>query len=138
VLRQQGQVDEALASFREAIRCRPGMAEGHRSLGQILQQRRDAAGAAAAFAEADRLTQQKADAQAAVLAVGVGKQRSKDGDLPGAIERFRAALVLDPRNAEAHFRLAEALRRRGALSESRDHLAEARRLAPFRFGPETP
>ncbi|HEY2942427.1 MAG TPA: tetratricopeptide repeat protein, partial [Vicinamibacteria bacterium] len=108
----------------------PTSAEGYLSFGQLLQQKGDAAGAAAAFAEAERLNRKKADAQAATFAVGVGLERRKAGDLDGAIERFREAVRLAPDHPEAHYQLALALQARGALAEARTHFEEARRLAP--------
>ena len=57
-----------MAQLREAIRQQPGYAEAHTSLGQLLQQQGDRAGASAELAEADRLTRRKADAQAAAFA----------------------------------------------------------------------
>jgi tetratricopeptide (TPR) repeat protein len=50
IFRQRGDLDVALASFRETIRINPASAEAQTSLGQVLQLRHDAAGAAAAFA----------------------------------------------------------------------------------------
>jgi tetratricopeptide (TPR) repeat protein len=136
ILRQEGALDEALTELREAVRHRPESPDAHLSIGQILQQKRDAAGAAAAFAEAERLSKIKADAQAATLAVGVGKKRLEAGDRAGAVERFREAVRLDSGNAQAHYELALALRGQGAESEARSHFAEAQRLAPYLIPPQ--
>jgi Flp pilus assembly protein TadD len=109
------------------------------SLGQLLKQTGDAKGAAAAFAEAERLNQRKADAQASTFAVGVGREKLKAGDVAGAIERFREAIRMAPDNPQAHFQLALALERSGARAQARVHFAEARRLAPYLQPPaETP
>jgi Flp pilus assembly protein TadD len=131
IFKQRGDLDAALAELRETIRVNPASAEAHTSLGQVLQSKRDANGAAAAFAEADRLNQRKADAQAAVFAVNAGVERLKRNDLAAAITRFREAVRLDADNAQAHVQLALALRRSGALAESRSELRIARRLAPY-------
>jgi Tfp pilus assembly protein PilF len=138
VLKQQGDAEGALREFRETIKYQPGSIEAHLSLGQLLQQRKDAAGAAAAFAEADRLSKKRADAQAATLAVGVGLQKLKDHDPAGALDRFREAVRLDPENAQAHFQLALALAAGGAREEARAHFQAAHRLAPYLQAPEPP
>jgi Flp pilus assembly protein TadD len=105
----------------------------------LLKQTADAKGAAAAFAEAERLNQRKADAQASTFAVGVGREKLKAGDVAGAIERFREAIRMAPDNPQAHFQLALALERSGARAQARVHFAEARRLAPYLQPPaETP
>ena len=69
---------------------------------------RDRAGAAAAFDEARRLNQKKADVQASTFAVGVGRARARSGDLAGAVEQFERAVQLAPENFEAHYELAKA------------------------------
>ena len=137
IFKQQGDVDRALAEFHETIRINPGSAEAHTSLGQILQARRDVEGASAAFAEAERLNKKKADAQAAVFAVNTGLERLKQKDLAAAIARFREAVRLDDGNAQAHLQLGLALRRSGALAESRSELRIARRLAPHLKPPDS-
>ena len=118
VLKQEGDAAAALAEFRATIKYRPTSAEAHLSLGQLLPQRGDSAGAAAAFAEAERLQARKADAQASTFAVGVGTERGRAGDLPGAIDQFREAIRLAPDNPHAHYQLALALQQSGARAGS--------------------
>jgi Flp pilus assembly protein TadD len=130
VLRQQGKADEALAEFRLAIEKRDA-AEPHLSIGQILQQRGDRSGAAAAFAEAERLNKKKADAQAAAFAASAGRSKLEKGDVAGAVASLREAARLAPEDAQARYQLALALRRSGARAEARREMAEARRLAPY-------
>jgi Flp pilus assembly protein TadD len=131
IFKQRGDLDAALQEFRETIRLNPGSAEAHTSLGQALNAVRDPSGAAAALAEAERLTRLKADGQASVFAVNAGVERLKRADVAAAIARFREAVRLAPDNAEAHYQLAMALRRTGALEESRRELQTARRLSPL-------
>jgi Flp pilus assembly protein TadD len=135
VLKQQGQADEALAEFRVAVAKRDS-AEPHINIGQILQQRGDRDGAAAAFAAAERLNKKKADAQAAAFAASAGRSKLGQGDVAGAVASFREAARLAPEDAQAHYQLALALRRSGARTEARREMAEARRLAPYLQDPE--
>ena len=118
------------------MRLQPRSAEAHLGIGQILRQRGDAAGSAAAFAEADRLRQLKADDQAATFAVSAGMSKLAARDLPGAIASFREAVRLAPEHAQAQYQLGLALQKAGAVAEARKHLAEARRLAPYLAPPD--
>jgi tetratricopeptide (TPR) repeat protein len=120
-----------VAEFRETIRHNPSSAEAHLSLGQALQQKKDAAAAAAAFAEADRLNRKKADAQASAFALSAGREKLARGDVDGALERLREAVRLAPDDAQAHYQLALALTRKGTATEAQSHLDVARRLAPW-------
>ena len=131
IFKQQGDPGAALEELRETIRINPASPEAHTSLGQLLGAQHDAAGAAAAFAEAERLNKLKADAQAAAFAVNAGLERMKRHDVGGAIAKFREAVGLAPDNAQAHFQLALALRRAGRLAEARAEFAAAQRLAPY-------
>jgi Tfp pilus assembly protein PilF len=116
--------------MRETIRLQPRSAEAQLGIAQILQTKKETAEAAAAFAEAQRLTRKKADAQAATFAVGMGLQKMKEKDTAGAIERFREAVRLAPDYPEAHYQLALALQASGARTEAQRQFAEAHRLAP--------
>ena len=109
----------------------PESAEVQLSLGQLLRQRGDESGAAAAFDEARRLSARKTAVQASVFAVGVGRERAKAGERDAAIEKFREAIALAPDNHDAHYALALALSESGDGEGAARALAEARRLAPW-------
>src|SRR5258708_15459028 len=130
VLKQQGKEDDALAQFGETVRLQPRSAEAHLSIGQILRQRGDAAGAGAALAEADRLRKLTGDDQAATFAVSAGLKKLAAKDLTGAIASFREAVRLAPEHAQAPYQLRLALHEAGATMEARPPLAAARRLRP--------
>src|SRR5260370_20386786 len=121
--------------FRTRIRRDPESGAAQASLAEALQATHDAAGGAAALAEAERLNKVKADGQAAVFAVNAGLESLKRHEVAAAIARFREAVRLAPGNAQAHLQLALALRRSGALGESRRELEAARRLAPHSAPP---
>ena len=136
VLKQQGALSQAVSSFRESLKFQPNSIEAHRSLGQTLKQLGQHDAAEKELAEADRLNQRTADAQASTFAVSVGVQKLKAGDRAGAIERFREAIRLASDNPQAHYQLALALRQTGARAEASVHFAEARRLAPYLRPPD--
>jgi tetratricopeptide (TPR) repeat protein len=131
VLRQKGATADALAEFRATITYRPSSAEAHLSLGQLLAQSGQNESAAAAFAEAERLNQRKADAQASTFAVAMAAEKLKAGDTKGAVAALRDAVRLAPDNPQAHYQLALVLQTIGARAEAATHFAEATRLAPY-------
>ena len=134
---QRGDLDAALDELRQTIRLNPASAEAQTSLSQVLSARHDSAGASAALAEAERLNKKTADAQASVFAVNAGLERLKRDEVAGAIGHFREAVRLAPENAQAHYQLAIALRRSGALEESRREFQIAKRLSPFLKPPDS-
>jgi Flp pilus assembly protein TadD len=121
----------AIEEFTRAIELNPTLAEAHLSLGQLLQQMGQPDRAKTALAEHARLMQRKADGQASTFAVGVGREKLKQKDVHAAIAQFREAIRLAPDNPQAHYELAMALKQVGDLASSREHLAEAQRLAPW-------
>jgi Flp pilus assembly protein TadD len=66
-----------------------------------------------------------------VFTVGVGRERLKQGDRAGAIEKFREAIQLAPDNYDAHYALGLALAERGDYAAAQRAFDEARRLAPW-------
>jgi Flp pilus assembly protein TadD len=68
-LGESGRLDEAIASFREAVRLKPDFARAHFNLGVALYRRGDRAGAAAALREAGRLDPGDPDIRGALRAV---------------------------------------------------------------------
>ena len=133
---RQRQLDFTADASHE-LRTPLAVIEAHTSLAQVLTAAHDAAGSAAALAEAERLNRRKADAQASVFAVNAGLERMKRDDVAGAVVQFREAVRLAQDNAQAHYQLAIALRRTGALEESRREFQIARRLSPFLKPPDS-
>ena len=71
-----------------------------------------------------------------MFAVNAGRERLRQNDLPGAIDKFREAISLDPQNAKAHYQLGLALRQKGALAEARVEFQKAQGLAPYLKAPK--
>lgn len=61
-------------------------------------------------------------------AIGAGMEVR--GDRPGAMERYREALRIDPESWEAHYNLGNALRLQGRLEEALQHYRRAVVLRP--------
>jgi Flp pilus assembly protein TadD len=74
------------------------------------------------FKESNRL-------KAATFNTNSGNKLLQVGDLEGAISQFRSAIDLSPNYAPAHRHLAEALQRKGQLTEAEGELRKAVELA---------
>ncbi|MBM3547113.1 MAG: hypothetical protein FJX54_09170 [Alphaproteobacteria bacterium] len=101
---RSGDLLSAAARFRDAIRCVPGLAEAHASLGATLLALGEARGAAQSLETAVAL---KRVQPSAWLALGLA--RSALGD-PRARASLRSAVSLDPAQAAAHRALGATAR----------------------------
>jgi tetratricopeptide (TPR) repeat protein len=90
-LRAQGRLDEAVDSFREAVRLDPKNADLHRELGITLLLARDWKRARVEMLEAVHHDPQDTDAYS-----GLGYALEKMDDLDGAAKAYRTAMHLDP------------------------------------------
>lgn len=66
-----------------------------------------------------------------------GAQSADQEDWSAAIDKFRAALEIDPEYADTHFRLATALENVGSYQEARTHYLRALDLDALRFRADT-
>ncbi|MGH9836777.1 MAG: tetratricopeptide repeat protein, partial [Blastocatellia bacterium] len=130
VLQRRGETDAAIAEFRAAIKLAPGNPEFHNSLGAALRQKGEPDAARAELQEAARLIKLKQDRDAAFTALSTGVQRLNEGKLDEAIERFGAAVKLDPNLAQAYYQLSVALKKKGQVAASQEALRKAERLDP--------
>ena len=130
MLKQQGKLQEAAASLREAIRLQPDFAGAHTTLAAILRQLGDADGAARERLLGAQISKDKTSLQAATFDTNSGKRLLRVGDLEGAVSQFRAAITLAPDYAPAHFQLAEALRATGSSEGGAQEFQRAAELDP--------
>jgi len=147
VLREQGDADQAIEHYRQAVALRPDYAEAHYNLGRLLVEKgqlNDAIGhyeRAAAINPADAAAQNNLG----VTLFGIGRaddaivhyQKALEirpdyaeascnlanvliakGDFDGAIARYRACLAVIPDQEEAQYNLASALLRTGRTDEA--------------------
>ena len=158
-LLERGQVDEAIAHLREAIKADPAYATAHSNLGAALVKKGQAEEAIGCLREALRLNPKLAEAhcnlgvaldrqgrpeeavsqlnEAVKLApedahphYSLGAVLVKKGEAEGAIRQFQAALKLEPDYAEAHRDLGIVLGGQGRLDEAIGHLSKALTLTP--------
>ena len=126
-----GDWPEALARFRQALALAPGDPMLNWYLGMALRLSGDDAEAAVAYlAEAARLD----PALTARVHLTIGALREAGGRLAEAIGHYTLAASEAPAGGEAHFRLAEALRRSGRAAASLSYYQQVPDRRDARFG----
>src|SRR5262249_1943963 len=123
LLQDKGQVDEAIACWKQAIALNPRYVQPHYNLGIALANKGEADGAIACFRNVIALDPKSAQAQNIL-----GILLQDKGQVDEAIACFRKALALDPKDANARGHLAKAER----LAAARD------KFAAFQNGTYTP
>lgn len=129
MLAREGNLDGAIAEYREAIRLKPDFPEAYFNLGVAFGRKGNPSEAATAYREAIRLKPDYLEAH-----FNLGSTLAKNSDPDGAIPAFRQVLRLMPNLADAHSSLGIALGMKGELDEAISEFREAIRLN--RDGPE--
>ena len=122
---KNGNVKEALASYREATERAPDNAGYRYKLALTLDQSGDSKSERAELEKAIKLNPGLAGAQQQL-----GFLLARSGDADGAIEHFRLAVQSAPDWAEAWINLGGALAEAGKFPAARDAAATALRLDP--------
>jgi Flp pilus assembly protein TadD len=155
----EGNLDEAAAAFRDALRLRPDSADLHRGLGAALARQGKRDDAAACFqralhwrpdggelynelglaflqqdrcAEAERHIRRAAELKpdSAEMHNNLGVALARQKKHDEAVGCFRQAVRLEPRYVEAHTNLGFVLRDSGRLDDALASCREAVRLRP--------
>ncbi len=124
-LYDKGDLNAAIAEYKEALGLDPTYAEAHNNLGNALRTKGDLDGAIAEAREALRL-----DPNSAPAHYGLGLAGRAKGDLDGAITEFKEAIRLDPKSALPHNGLGNTLGIKGDLDGAITEFKEAIRLDP--------
>ncbi len=98
---EQGRLEEAVASYEQALRLKPDYAEAHNNLGIALMEQGRLEEAVASYEQALRVKPDYAEAHNN-LGIALGDQ----GNLEEAVASYQQALRLKPNYAEAHKNLA--------------------------------
>ena len=147
VLSEQGEADQAIDHYLQAVALRPDYAEAHYNLGRLLVERGQLNDAIAHYERAAAINPTDAEAQnnLGVTLFGIGRaddaivhyQKALEirpdyaeascnlanaliakGDFDGAIARYKACLAVMPDQEEAQYNLASALLRKGRTDEA--------------------
>jgi Flp pilus assembly protein TadD len=100
---QAGQVEQAVAEYRRAIRREPGLAAAHFNLGQLLRQLGDCNGAAVAFEGAARLRPNASDAW-----LNLGAMFEHLGRFDDAVRAYDRAIGVSPSEAIGYYNRGNA------------------------------
>jgi tetratricopeptide (TPR) repeat protein len=121
----EGHVAAALPRFQSILRSDPHNTLARFHLGECYLQLRQAPDA---LREWETLL--KLDPQYAPAAEALGRYWMEQGDYAKARRRFQQVLALTPESYTGHFQLALADEHLGLLSEARQHLEAACKIAP--------
>jgi protein O-mannosyl-transferase len=124
-LAKNGQTDEAIRQFQEAIRLKPDDAEAHNNLGNALGERAQTDEAITQYQEAIRLKPDFAEAH-----FSLGTALGRKGQTDEAIRQFQETIRLKPDDAEARNNLGIALGMKGQIDEAIRQFQEIIRLKP--------
>jgi len=159
VLSEQGEADQAIDHYREALTLRPDYAEAHYNLGRLLVGKGQLNDAIAHYERAAAINPDDAAAQnnLGVTLFGIGRaddaiahyQKALEirpqyaeascnlanlliakGDFNGAIARYTACLAVIPDQEEAQYNLASALLRTGRTEEAIVEYQKVLRMHP--------
>lgn len=103
-----GQVDEAIAHDRAALRIRPGEANGLTNLANALLQKGELPEAIQHFREVVRLRPNDSEVRR-----NLGKALFQSGAIDASVAEFRAALRIRPTDSDAAYSLGNALLQKG-------------------------
>ena len=121
----QGQIDEAIVHFQDAMHLDPDHAEARANLGVALARRGRWDEAIEQYAGALRLDPRQAQAYS-----NLGNALLHEGRTREAIAQFDRALAVEPRDPQARTNRAGALLREGRLDEAIAELEEVLRVTP--------
>jgi tetratricopeptide (TPR) repeat protein len=159
VLSEQGETDQAIDYYRQAITLRPDYAEAHYNLGRLLAEQDHFDDAIAHYEKAVEInpTDPQAQNNLGVTLFGIGRvddavvhyrkalEIQPDyaeascnlanalialGDFDGAIARYSVCLSRIPDQPEAQYNLASAFLREGRIDEAIVHYQKALQLNP--------
>jgi len=125
VLRDKGQLREAVGHYRAALKLEPGHAATLNNLGVLLAGQGNLDEAISQYRQALRFESDFADAH-----YNLGNALRSKGRLDEAIGHYREALRLEPDLADVHNNLGQALASQEKLDEALEQFREAVRLKP--------
>ena len=128
VFLQKGDLDQAIAHYKEAVAIKPESAEIQYNLGNALARKGHWADAIASYQAA--LSTERDSVKAAKVRNNLGAALERLGKSDEALEQFSQALRINESYPEAHCNLGRMLAQRGRRDEAVAHFREALRLKP--------
>jgi len=123
-LSAEGENDEAIGHYREAIAINPSYVDPHYNLADTFVKQNKLDQAIEHLREAVRIT----PSFAALNNLGVNLERQLKHE--EAIYYYRKALLIEPKNPGIHFNLGVAFGNKGELKEAAEHFRQAINLKP--------
>ena len=120
-----GQYEEAIASYKEAIRIKPDDADAHYNLGVTYGESGQYEEAIASYKEALRIKPDDADAH-----YNLGYVYRELGQYEEAIASFKKSIHIKPDDADAHYNLGYAYRKLGQYEEAIASFKKSIRIKP--------
>jgi tetratricopeptide (TPR) repeat protein len=128
--RSLGKNDEAEKAYRAAVRLNPKLEKACYGLAQLLQAKGETGEAQKIFEQVRQLKASSGTLAEASSLNATGVVRMNAGELDPALEKFRAALALDPTFAAAAYNEGLVLGRQGKIPEAIESFKTAIRLRP--------
>jgi len=125
ILAGQGQMDEAISAYQQALRFKPDDVLAHINLGAAYAQKRELVSARAEFLQAIALKPNNSDAHANLGMVDLDQGRTAE-----AVQQFQAALRIESQPEPIHIALGLALGRLNRIEESAAVFEEVLRNDP--------
>ena len=124
-VREGGDITDAIAEYKDAIKDYPDYFDAHFNLGRLYSDKQGYLDAIKEFKEAVRLRPNDADAHN-----NLGLAMKRNGDLNGAILEYREAVQLNPKLASAQNNLANVLYARRDFTGAIQHYRAALEVEP--------
>ena len=125
VLRQKGQVDEAMVQYQKALEIDPGYANAHYNFGNALFQKGRLDEAMEHYQKALEIQPQYAEAHN-----NLGNVLRQKGRVDEAIIQYQKALKIEPDFVMAHYNLGMVLAQKGLADEAITQYQEALAIQP--------
>jgi len=125
VLKQDGNLDEAIDHYTKAVDIKPDFAVGHYKLGHALAEQGNLQAAVNHYYQALRFKPNHV-----IIHQNLASALASLGEMEKAAEQYAAVVRLQPKSAKAHNNLANILARQGDIEEALSHYSMALQLKP--------
>jgi tetratricopeptide (TPR) repeat protein len=124
---KQGQPEQAIGQYAEAVRLRPEFSAAHAALGDLLARTGRTEEGIGEMVQALQIRPDYPEAHN-----NLGNALAQSGRIQEAIGHYEQALRIEPDFVEAHNGLGNALAQSGRIQEAIGHYEQALRIAPDR------